>query len=202
MIYESYPWKQDLGRRKRLFLKYNTEEHFQKNYEATYTVLEKAIFYSAFIIRKLLDCKTKLSDKADRYALHVEKISPVGKIKSWRNWLCEDSHDWANPKKWTLQGRNVCNFLIHSCVFEFVSNEDQTVAGFMVASDKDRNKALYHVRIDDWLDYMEFIASDSIVELIACRKKTKHGSVLKMEKRGPMEWLDDKQIEEFLKQEP
>ena len=71
-----------------------------------------------------------------------------------------------------------------------------------MASDKDRNKALYHIRIDDWLDYMEFIASDSIVELIACYKKKEHDFVLKMKKRGPMEWLDDKQIEELLKQEP
>ena len=30
MVYESYPWKQDLLRRKRLLLKYNTVEQFEK----------------------------------------------------------------------------------------------------------------------------------------------------------------------------
>ncbi len=71
MVYESYPWKQDLLRRKRLILNYNTAEHFAKNEDSTYTVLEKAVFYSAFIIRKLIDCRGKLSDDADhmRYIL-------------------------------------------------------------------------------------------------------------------------------------
>ena len=52
MIFESFPWKQDLRRRKNLIIKYNTAEHFEKNDDTTYTVIEKAIFYSAFIIRK------------------------------------------------------------------------------------------------------------------------------------------------------
>ena len=30
-----------------------------------YTVIEKAIFYSAFIIMKLIDCKGKVSDEVD-----------------------------------------------------------------------------------------------------------------------------------------
>ena len=50
MIFESFPWKQDLRRRKNLIIKYNTAEHFEKNDDTTYTVIEKAIFYSAFII--------------------------------------------------------------------------------------------------------------------------------------------------------
>ena len=59
MIFESFPWKQDLRRRKNLIIKYNTAEHFEKNDDTTYTVIEKAIFYSAFIIRKLIDCGGK-----------------------------------------------------------------------------------------------------------------------------------------------
>ena len=197
MIYESHPWKQDLWRRKRLLLKYNTVEHFQKNPEATYTVLEKAVFYSAFIIRKLLDCKTKLSDEADSYALHVEKHVPLKEVNSMHNWLRDDSHDWDTPHKWTLQGRDVCNFLIHSCIFEFVFNEAQTVAGFMVASDKDRNKALYHVPIKDWLAYMEFIASDSIVVLDSHYDPDVHDFVYTKKTRGPMQWLDDSKLKTF-----
>lgn len=30
MIFESFPWKQDLRRRKNLIIKYNTAEHFKK----------------------------------------------------------------------------------------------------------------------------------------------------------------------------
>ena len=80
MVYESYPWKQDLQRRKRLILKYNTVEHFNQNYESTYTVIEKGIFYSAFIIRKLLDCDGKLSDEADQYVIKARSIKPLAHI--------------------------------------------------------------------------------------------------------------------------
>ncbi len=62
MIFESFPWEQDLRRRKNLIIKDNTAEHFEKNDDTTYTVIEKAIlFSSAFIIRKLIDCGGKLS---------------------------------------------------------------------------------------------------------------------------------------------
>ena len=47
MIYESSSWKQDLRRRKNLILKYNAADRFEKNEDATYLVIEKAIFYSA-----------------------------------------------------------------------------------------------------------------------------------------------------------
>ena len=30
MIFESFPWKQDLRRRKNLIIKYNTAEYFEK----------------------------------------------------------------------------------------------------------------------------------------------------------------------------
>lgn len=77
MIFESFPWKQDLRRRKNLIIKYNTAEHFEKNDDTTYTVIEKAIFYSAFIIRKLIDCGGKLSDESENYRLKT--VSPTTK---------------------------------------------------------------------------------------------------------------------------
>ena len=33
--------------------------------------IEKAIFYSAFIIRKLIDCKGKVSDEVDKYSFTI-----------------------------------------------------------------------------------------------------------------------------------
>ena len=74
MIYESYPWKQDLLRRRRLIQKYNRAELIVENDDRAYTVIEKAIFYSAFIIRKLIDCKGKVSDEVDKYIFHLTKF--------------------------------------------------------------------------------------------------------------------------------
>ena len=162
MIFESYPWKQDLLRRKRLFIKYNTVERFEKNNDTTYTVLEKAVFYSAFIIRKLIDCHTKLSDEADSYTLPIAKHLPKKQVTLWERWADEDTHDWENYNQETALGKNVCNWLIHSFVFAFCFNDDGIVDGFFVSSDYDRNKALYYIAIKDWLNYIDFIARDDI----------------------------------------
>ncbi len=163
MVYESYPWKQDLLRRKRLFLKYNTVEQFEKNEDAAYTALEKAVFYSAFIIRKLIDCRGKLSDDADKYALPVEKYAPRKEVNALNRWPDEDTHDWGQPNREAAQGKDVCNWLIHSYMFFFKFNKENTISGFFITSDYDRNKSLYYISTTDWLEYMTFVANDSVV---------------------------------------
>ena len=44
-MYESSPWKEDLKRRRQLLLQYNTKEHFEKDEDKAYTVIEKAILF-------------------------------------------------------------------------------------------------------------------------------------------------------------
>ena len=117
MVYESYPWKQALLRRKRLFLKYNTVEQFERNEEATYTILEKAVFYSAFIIRKLIDCRGKLSDDADQYVIRTKGFTPLKEVNAINRWPDEDTHDWDHYQQKTVKGKDICNWLIHSYVF-------------------------------------------------------------------------------------
>ena len=165
MVYESYPWKQDLLRRKRLFLKYNTVEQFERNEEASYTVLEKAVFYSAFIIRKLIDCRGKLSDEADQYTICSKAYSPLKEVNTVNRWPDENTHDWDNYQKKNVKGKDICNWLIHSYMFFFSYSEEGLVDGFLVTSDYDRNKFLYHIDIADWLDYISYIANDSIVSM-------------------------------------
>lgn len=99
MIFESFPWKQDLRRRKNLIIKYNTAEHFEKNDDTTYTVIEKAIFYSAFIIRKLIDCGGKLSDESENYSLKVCSVQPlklsivsIDQSQNFQNWFLKMWH--------------------------------------------------------------------------------------------------------------
>ena len=46
---------------------------------------------------------------------------------------------------------------------------------FFVSSDFDRNKMLYRIELKDWIAYMEFVSSDSVVALEmrfdACKKE-------------------------------
>lgn len=163
MVYESYPWKRDLQRRKRLILKYNTVERFDQNDDSTYTVIEKSIFYSAFIIRKLLDCGGKLSDEADLFVIKAKSIKPLVHIDLMQRWPEENSHDWEHEKIVTVAGKDVCNWLIHSYLFFPEFEEGGAIINFCVSSDYDRNKALYKISMQDWLAYVDYIAADDIV---------------------------------------
>lgn len=164
MIHESYPWKQDLLRRIALIKKYNSVDMFQKNEEQAYTVLEKSIFYSAFIVRKLLDCKSKLSDAADKYSIKMQKVKPIKKITYLNSHKIDKNYNWENKENVIISGRDICNFLIHSYVFNFLWDEQfSIITDFIVSSDFDKNKCLYCITLDEWLKYLYFIAKDDVV---------------------------------------
>lgn len=162
MIHESYPWKQDLLRRKRLILKYNCTNFLSE--DSAYTVIEKAVFYSAFIIRKLIDCKVKISDEVDTYKFTLKGFRPRKNVDLVHRWPDENTHDWDHKvTTCTKLGKEVCNWLIHSYVFFFGCDEDGKVDSFFVSSDFDRNKILYRIELKDWITYMEFVGNDSVV---------------------------------------
>ncbi len=164
MIHESYPWKQDLLRRKRLILRYNCANLFSEG--SAYTVIEKAVFYSAFIIRKLIECRVKVSDEVDAYKFTLKGFRPRKNVDVMHRWPDENTHDWNHEMTtYTKSGREVCNWLIHSCIFFFGFDEDGKVDSFFVSSDLDRNKVLYRIDLKDWIAYMEFVGSDSVVVL-------------------------------------
>ena len=184
MIFESYPWKLDLRRRKNLLLKYNKADLFETNEESTYTIIEKAIFYSAFIARKLIDCGGKLSDEAENYSMKVYSVQPIKRVDNMHRWPEEDSHDWDNEQETTVVGKNVCNWLIHSYMFYLVFNEDGVVDSFSVTSDFDRNKILYRIPLKAWIDYIEYIATDDIVSLSSHYDPKKEEYVYTRKMRG------------------
>lgn len=165
MIHESYPWKQDLYKSYKWIAKYNTVKQLQRKSDIAYTKIEKAIFYSAFIIRKLIDCKTKVSAEVDRYSLTVEKVQPLKSFDLFHTIVSNDSHDWENPQELTILGKKICNWLIHSHIFFVLENKAGIIEGFGVSSDYDKNKALYIVSLRDWVSFMKFVASDDVVRL-------------------------------------
>lgn len=160
MINESYPWKQDLLRRKRLILKFNCA-NLQ---DSAYTVIEKAVFYSAFIIRKLIDCRVKVSDEVDAYKFTIKGYCTRKNVDVMHRWPDENSHYWEHETMvCTKLGKDVCNWLIHSYIFFFGFDEVGKIDSFFVSSDFDRNKKLYRIELKDWIAYMEFVGYDSVV---------------------------------------
>ena len=185
MIYESYPWKQDLLRRKRLIIKYNrTDLLYEDNDDRAHTIIEKAVFYSAFIIRKLIDCKVKVSDDVDNYKFKLKAVRPLKNVNLLHRWPDENTHDWANQITYTKSGADICNWLIHSFIFYFGYDENETIDSFYVSSDFDKNKLLYRIDLKDWITYMDFVGNDSIVAADMHLNSDKKEYELKKKERG------------------
>lgn len=184
MSYESHPWKQDLLRRKRLIHKYNRAEFLVEDDDRAYTVIEKAIFYSAFIIRKLIDCKGKVSDEVDQYIFHLKGVRPIKEIDLMHRWPDEDTHNWEHEEAYTKSGAEICNWLIHSYIFFLSYDENGTIDGFYVSSDYDRNKMLYRIELKDWLAYMDFVGKDYVVAMCMHADEGKKDYVYTRKERG------------------
>ena len=166
MVFDSSTWKRDLLTNRETIRLYNTKQEVcREDYEVVDTILQKAVFYSAFIIRKLIECQIKTSDEVDKYLLTVKRYKALKQFVPTYHWTDEKSHDWEHPASEQRKGYEICNWLIHSFFFEFLYNEKtKVIDGFYVASDYDRNKDLYFVQFNDWLVYMDFVANDVIVD--------------------------------------
>ena len=184
MIYESHPWKQDLLQRRRLIQKYNRAELLSEDDDRAYTVIEKAIFYSAFIIRKLIDCKGKVSDEVDEYTFHLKGVRPIKDIDLMHRWPDNDTHNWDHEDTYTKPGADICNWLIYSYIFFFSYDENGEIDGFYVSSDYDRNKMLYRIELKDWLAYMDFVGTDYIVTTYMHADEGKKDYVYTLKVRG------------------
>lgn len=185
VIFESYPWKKDLLRWKKILVKYNKPWRFHISDEKTYTMIEKAIFYTAFIVRKLIDCNGKMSDEADDYTITIESFAPLKQVDVMHRWPENDSHDWEHGQCMKVNGKKVCNWLIHSYIFVLEHDEKEKAVAFYVSSDYDRNKAVYRIEISEWLKYIIYIATDDVISISMHIDKRKGDYVFTRKERSP-----------------
>jgi hypothetical protein len=132
--------------------------------------MEKAVFLSAFIIRKLID--------SDRLSKQVEKSGTPVEIHLLRdpdaapdsmNWeKIDDFYDLDHAEMRSVPLRELVNWLIHSFTLRIDARSDHAggliPTGFWCNSDRTRRREL--VRID-WTDYKELlrrVIHDDVVE--------------------------------------
>lgn len=183
MVLESLEWKKELREKKRKLIHYNTKENFDNHFEKTFFQCERAVLYSAFIARILVESE-KLSDEADAFSIKVACNSPIKNIDRLHRWMDEDEYDWENTDHRAVFGTNICNWLIHSYVFSFLFEESGNITGFFVSSDYDRNKVLYTILLEDWIKYLDFIISDDMVSMSMSFNEKKSDYILNNKTRG------------------
>lgn len=186
MVYDSWKWKTELREKKRQLLQYNTKKNFDNDFEGTHFKVERALLYSAFIIRILIESE-KLSSNADMYNMNVSYYIPKKNIDRLHRWVEEDEYDWNNTISKTIIGKNICNWLIHSYVFNFSFEENGSILGFLVSSDYDRNKGLYSISLEEWLKFIDFVISDDIISVSSHFDTKKADYIIKEKIRGDIQ---------------
>lgn len=161
MIFESYIYKDELLKISKRMRKRLSQKRWSDH---SLFLLEKDIFLGFFIIRKLIEAKTKVSDVNAEMLLDLNYYSPTGKKPTLRNHY--DFNELYNLEKATQckkKIRDVCGDLIHSYILQFLlpaSVNDTSDFLIYFNSFKTREKGLYSFKLIDFVEALEVFGND------------------------------------------
>lgn len=168
MIFDSEIWKIVLWRDLRDLRRYLGRTGLSKRSDAcdrAAVAVEKFVFTSAFIVRKLFESK-KVSDEVSGSKVSGTSFPRAAQTRITRlNWHHIDRHyDLSRGRSCQILVRDICNRLIHSAVFMSDFAEDQpTMVGFYFTSDRTKEDALYYIFLDDYFSIVENVIEDDIL---------------------------------------
>lgn len=161
MIHDSNPWKKELLQTAAWLQRLRLTERTR---EETYIKLEKAVFFAAYAIRKLVEAR-KLSDAVVSHEIDLE-FFPAKRQVTMLNWDHFDrNYDFESPGAEVRGLVYVCNQLIHSFAFAPEVAEDGRLTAVLVASDKQKSTKLYRIARSQLLDLLRRVGRDDPVEM-------------------------------------
>jgi len=156
MIWNSAPWRDELCKSA---TKLEQVIVRRKPSEKLIIELEKAVFFAAYIIRKLMEAK-KLSSGYN--PIDVRSYPAKEKLVTLLNWHhLDDLYDFSSPRNETMGLKDFCNQIIHSYVFmPFSSSKTGPVKTIVFTSDRERSNALHEVSLVALSDILRIVAKD------------------------------------------
>ncbi|MBR5314352.1 MAG: hypothetical protein IKU45_02940 [Clostridia bacterium] len=138
--------------------------------------LNRAILYSAAILRKIIEDEKEAEAKTEAIAKEI-KISPP-KLITIHSSLEAIKYPYTGEEGWAIRGKlcaldygkghtvcvkakDVCNWILHSYVWGVACNEDRkTFTGFLVASDFDKEKFVHFMPFDEWSKLIQLVINE------------------------------------------
>lgn len=163
MTWESWPWKRDLARQGDVLQKRIQQRRWS---EASCANVERDIFLSAYVVRKLLEAG-KISDEVETTSLRaVEYSLRKGCTVDIMNWhKLDELYDLSSGTETVVNIREYCNQIIHSFVFSLSFSESGGLEGFFVASDREKDRRLLYLNIRTVAEALQCVTEDDIVSL-------------------------------------
>ncbi|CAK1742494.1 conserved hypothetical protein [Vibrio crassostreae] len=156
MIWESSDWKEPLLESASRLQKLSRSNEID---ESEFVQIEKDVFIGFYAIRKLMDT-AKISDSTKSFDVSL-KCFPNLKPVDYMNWhRLDELYDLSGKQCETKTLRVLCNFIVHSYVFMPEVNDEGHLVSFYVTSDKDRNKKLYSVSIEQVINIFKLVGGD------------------------------------------
>ena len=158
MIWDSEPWRNHLLASARALAKHGKTTTVT---EHTSVLVERAVFFGAYVMRKL-DNSYKLSTSWRGTALKCKRFPPTSRRRpSLIDWHHIDRHfDLSKPQPDTISARDYCDLVVHSFVFVELMNDDGSIEGFYITSDKLSGKGIWQFGFNTVIDLMKKTAKD------------------------------------------
>lgn len=130
--------------------------------ESLYLKLNRAVLYSATVLRKAIEDEIEAEKVAKEQNWTLPECKIMSGVISATKYPYTDEDGWAFRGKIcvssygegqaaSLKVKDVCNWLLHSYVWGVAGYADQKgFAGFLVASDFDKEKFVHFVSFDEW----------------------------------------------------
>jgi hypothetical protein len=136
-----------------------------KRYSEKYHVnLEKRIILCFFIIRKLMELKSKLSENIYNYRIEVTRFPAKGNsfITKINDIFFEKHYYLDKPEKKNVDVNFICNQLIHHEIIYLLRNDNRNYKSILVCSGYEQDKFLYEINIIIIIEILLLVGEDNI----------------------------------------
>jgi hypothetical protein len=178
MISESFYWKLDLLKQAASLRKRSEQRRWP---EASVARCEQTIMLGFYSIRKLIE-SVKLTDVVSNTSVPVRSYTSTGRTVHLLNChRIDELYDLDKSQKKTFSLPYLCNQVMHSYEFSLLFNEDRSLAGMLLASDRQRSKELLQVSVESIIRIFERVGRDdaTVVSLKFDKAKGDYAHTLK-----------------------
>ncbi len=170
MISESYPWKQEL-RRLACLIRTETAKPIDiaSMDERSEFKLERAIFYAAFVVRKLIENK-KITDKVAGHSVEVKAFGSrrqkVGNVIFAMSTSCDldKEYDLARPYRVRMSPSDLGGKIIHSHKLMWECADDGCILGMYLCSYRQAEDRLVLLPLELFCSVIKRVANDAVTQ--------------------------------------
>lgn len=130
--------------------------------------VNKYLLYSAAVIRKLIEDEADAKKQIENSCLLTPELALLHYDLSAVEYKFDGDKDFILHKVITdyykvgnrtikVAGKMICNSIVHSYIWNLAyETGSKGIIGFLTASDFDKEKMLYFVKLTDWIDYINY----------------------------------------------